>query len=181
MKFGRFRSIQDDAMPVCLVALDEGPNIPVDRAVVVVGRHPQCDARIDSIRVSRRHCCMTVDRNEVIVRDLGSTNGIRINGQRVEMGRLRPGDELAIAHIRYRLSAPEGGEDRTLADREENPPGLSGGPSSRDSVEKDPARLIAAAREMYGERCQVQVIVQVEPELSTEGSEPGSCPPDSSL
>ena len=44
-------------MPIRLVALDEGPDIPVDRAMVVVGRHPQCDARLDSIRVSRRHCC----------------------------------------------------------------------------------------------------------------------------
>src|SRR5215469_12922455 len=90
-------------MPARLVALDEGPDIILDRTMVVVGRHPQCDARLDSLRVSRHHCCMTQDRGELVVRDLGSTNGIRINGQRVEMGRLRTGDELSIAHIRYRL------------------------------------------------------------------------------
>ena len=45
----------------------------------------------------RQHCCMSQDKGEVTVRDLGSTNGIRINGQRVERGRLRPGDELSIA------------------------------------------------------------------------------------
>ena len=71
--------------------------------MVMVGRHPQCDARLDSLRVSRRHCILTEDGGEVVVRDLGSTNGTRINGQRVERGRLRPGDEIAIAHIRYRL------------------------------------------------------------------------------
>lgn len=102
-------------MPARLVALDEGPDIPLDRAMVVVGRHPQCDARLDSLRVSRHHCCMTQDHGEVIVRDLGSTNGIRINGQRVELGRLRPGDELSIAHIRYRLDNGQGHE-ATLAD-----------------------------------------------------------------
>ncbi len=91
-------------MPARLVALDEGPDIILDRTMVVVGRHPQCDARLDSLRVSRHHCCMTQDRGELVVRDLGSTNGIRINGQRVEMGRLRTGDELSIAHIRYRLA-----------------------------------------------------------------------------
>src|SRR5258707_4198294 len=90
-------------MPGRLVALDEGSDIPRDRTMVVVGRHPQCDARLDSLRVSRHHCCMTQDNGDVVVRDLGSTNGIRINGQRVEIGRLRPGDELSIAHIRYRL------------------------------------------------------------------------------
>src|SRR4051794_31385163 len=79
-------------MPARLVALDEGSDIHLDRTMLLVGRHPECDARLDSIRVSRRHCCMTQENGEVIVRDLGSTNGIRINGQRVEMGRLRPGD-----------------------------------------------------------------------------------------
>jgi len=48
---------------------------------------------------------MTQADGEVVVRDLGSTNGTRINGERVEVGRLRPGDELSIAHYRYRLEA----------------------------------------------------------------------------
>jgi hypothetical protein len=50
---------------------------------------------------------MTRENDQVVVRDLGSTNGIRINGERVETGRLKRGDELSIAHIRYRLE----GED----------------------------------------------------------------------
>ena len=86
-----------------LRAVFDGPDIALDRAMVMVGRHPQCDARLDSLCVSRRHCILTADGGEVVVRDLGSTNGIRINGQRVERGRLRPGDEISIAHIRYRL------------------------------------------------------------------------------
>jgi pSer/pThr/pTyr-binding forkhead associated (FHA) protein len=102
-----------------LVALDEGPDITVDHALVVVGRHPVCDTRLDSLRVSRQHCCMSQDNGEVMVRDLGSTNGIRINGERVERGRLRPGDELSIAHIRYRLAnGQENGQvhDQTIAE-----------------------------------------------------------------
>jgi pSer/pThr/pTyr-binding forkhead associated (FHA) protein len=101
--------------PSRLVALDEGPDIMLDRPIVVVGRHPACETRLDSLRVSRHHCCMTPENGEVVVRDLGSTNGIRINGQRVEMGRLRPGDELSIAHIRYRLENGQGHE-QTIAE-----------------------------------------------------------------
>src|SRR5262249_28958646 len=41
--------------------------------------------------------------DELEVRDLGSTNGIRINGERVQSGRLRAGDGLWIAHLRYQL------------------------------------------------------------------------------
>jgi pSer/pThr/pTyr-binding forkhead associated (FHA) protein len=70
------------------VAIDEGPDITLDRAMVVVGRHPNCDTRLNSLRVSRHHCCMTRENDQVVVRDLGSTNGIRINGMRVETGRL---------------------------------------------------------------------------------------------
>lgn len=90
-------------MALRLVPLDEGPEIILDRAMVVVGRHPLCDARLDSLRVSRHHCCMIQVNGDVFVRDLGSTNGIRINSQRVESGQLRPGDELSIAHVRFRL------------------------------------------------------------------------------
>ena len=50
------------------------------------------------------------------VRDLGSTNGIRVNGMRVETGRLHPGDELSIAHLRYRF------EDASDHDRFRTPP-----------------------------------------------------------
>jgi pSer/pThr/pTyr-binding forkhead associated (FHA) protein len=53
---------------------------------------------------------MTREDDQVMVRDLGSTNGIRINGMRVETGRLRPGDELSIAHFRYRLAGEEDSE-----------------------------------------------------------------------
>jgi pSer/pThr/pTyr-binding forkhead associated (FHA) protein len=92
------------------VAIDEGPDIALDRAMVVVGRHPNCDTRLDSLQVSRHHCCMSREDDQVMVRDLGSTNGIRINGMRVETGRLQPGDELSIAHIRYRLEGEEDSE-----------------------------------------------------------------------
>jgi pSer/pThr/pTyr-binding forkhead associated (FHA) protein len=93
------------------VAIDEAPDINLDRAMVVVGRHPNCDTRLNSLRVSRHHCCMTRENDQVVVRDLGSTNGIRINGTRVETGSLRPGDELSIAHIRYRLEDEEDFEE----------------------------------------------------------------------
>src|SRR5881227_3467152 len=92
------------------VAIDEGPDITLDRAMTVVGRDPNCDTRLKSLRVSRHHCCMTRENDRVLVRDLGSTNGIRINGMRVETGSLRPGDELSIAHVRYRLEGKEDSE-----------------------------------------------------------------------
>jgi pSer/pThr/pTyr-binding forkhead associated (FHA) protein len=95
-------------MPLRLVASAGRPDILVDRVLVVVGRDPHCDSRLVSPRVSRWHCCLTAVDGNVWVRDLGSTNGIWINGLRVMSGRVRPGDVLAIAHIRYRLEEAQG-------------------------------------------------------------------------
>src|SRR5215831_15672568 len=104
-------------MPCRLVASAGWPPIRLDRALVVVGRHPDCDARLDSPRVSRWHCCLSELDGAVWVRDLGSTNGTWIDGRRVSSGRVRPGDVLAIAHRRYRVEevraepVPERGGD----------------------------------------------------------------------
>jgi len=90
-------------MPCHLVASAGWPPIRLNRALVVVGRHPNCDARLDSPRVSRWHCCMTEVDGGVWVRDLGSTNGTWIGGRRINSGRLRIGDVLLIAHLHFRV------------------------------------------------------------------------------
>lgn len=92
---------------VVLVALDEGTHIEVKSGMTIVGRHPQCDARLDSLRISRRHAGLIALGAKVLVRDLGSTNGTWINGQRCESGTAEIGDEIRFAHIRFRVT--EGG------------------------------------------------------------------------
>jgi pSer/pThr/pTyr-binding forkhead associated (FHA) protein len=90
-------------MPCRLIASAGGPPISLKRVLVVVGRHPDCDALLDSPRVSRWHCCMTQVDGGVWVRDLGSTNGTWIGGRRITSGLLRIGDALLIANLRYRV------------------------------------------------------------------------------
>lgn len=166
-------------MPPRLVALDEGPDIMLDRGMIVVGRHPGCDARLDSLRVSRHHCCVMPEDDEVVVRDLGSTNGVRINGQRVDMGRLKLGDELSIAHFRYRLDDGRGAEpSRSAAEAPEvDAPG--------DSINFIPAStdedvLAAAVRRMLpssiAEKCRIRVIVHMDDGLTRATPEPSPSP-----
>jgi pSer/pThr/pTyr-binding forkhead associated (FHA) protein len=90
-------------MAVRLVPLGDGPAISLDRPIVFVGRHADCDVRIDSKKISRRHCCIIQLQDRLVIRDLGSTNGIYCNGQRVEEAVLTLKDELQIANIRYKL------------------------------------------------------------------------------
>jgi len=91
-------------MPAQLVSLDDGPNILLDKPILLIGRHPECDILIDSRKISRRHCCIAEVGDFLVVRDLGSTNGIRINGVRVLEGRLKLDDQLTIGGHSYRVT-----------------------------------------------------------------------------
>jgi predicted component of type VI protein secretion system len=90
-------------MPAQLLALGEGPSILLDKPIMLLGRDLECDIRFDSRKISRKHCCIAQVADHLVVRDLGSTNGIRINGTRVVQGRLRVGDELTIGNYRYQM------------------------------------------------------------------------------
>jgi pSer/pThr/pTyr-binding forkhead associated (FHA) protein len=90
-----------------LLALSATMDISVDQTVVVVGRHPGCDAHIDSQRVSRWHCVLAREGEHVLVRDLGSRNGTWINGCRVTSGRLKPGDRVAFGQLFFQVAEVE--------------------------------------------------------------------------
>src|SRR3954447_19601475 len=103
-------------MTARLVSLDGNAEIRLDRPLLLVGRDPRCDARIDSPRVSRVHCYLAAHKAGITVRDLGSTNGTRINDHRAGEFSLRAGDVVSIAGFRYRLEpANESGAGRPPA------------------------------------------------------------------
>jgi predicted component of type VI protein secretion system len=90
-------------MPTHLLALTGGPNILLDKPILLLGRDQECDIQLDSPKVSRRHCCIAQVGESLVVRDLASTNGIRINGVRVVEGHLKEGDELTVGNHRFQL------------------------------------------------------------------------------
>jgi predicted component of type VI protein secretion system len=88
-------------MPAQLLSLSEAPDILLDKPILLFGRHLECDIQLNSRKISRRHCCIAQVGDRLIIRDLGSTNGIRINGERVLEGYLKAGDELTIGNFRF--------------------------------------------------------------------------------
>ncbi len=67
------------------------------RGQAVLGRSSRCDVVIDDELASREHCRVVVDGDRVVLRDLGSRNGVRVNGERVDGEiELRHGDVVAI-------------------------------------------------------------------------------------
>jgi hypothetical protein len=66
-----------------------------DRAVVI-GRSRDCDISVDDPNVSRRHAEIRHEDGAYWIADLGSTNGVLVNGKRVERAKLEPDDEILL-------------------------------------------------------------------------------------
>jgi pSer/pThr/pTyr-binding forkhead associated (FHA) protein len=90
-------------MPAFLLSLTVGPNVPIDRPLMLVGRVKGADVRLRSPKVARRQCVLAVARGALVVRDLGGGVGVAVNGRRVAEARLAAGDELAIGPYRYEV------------------------------------------------------------------------------
>src|SRR5262245_13482134 len=86
-----------------LVPLDGGTPIDIVKDLVVVGRKEDCDLRLEHKSVSKMHCIIVKTDGLLLLRDLGSTNGTRVNGQRVRRAALLPNDQLTIAGCAYRV------------------------------------------------------------------------------
>lgn len=67
--------------------------------VTIVGRGDGCQLILDDPLISRRHACFVVADREVTLKDLGSTNGVLVNGARVdEVQVVVPGDQITLGH-----------------------------------------------------------------------------------
>ncbi len=72
--------------------------------VTTAGRHDDCQLRIKSSEVSRRHCQFFEKNGMLLVKDLGSSNGTFHNGKKIEGQRvLEAGDELTIGPVKLRV------------------------------------------------------------------------------
>src|SRR5215218_1844244 len=86
-----------------LLPLDGGAPIEIVKDLTVVGRKEQSDLRLDHKSVSKMHCVIVKTDGLLLLRDLGSTNGTRVNGQRVRRAALLPNDQVAIAGLKFKV------------------------------------------------------------------------------
>src|SRR5882724_7686776 len=79
--------------------------IKLGDGVTTVGRQDDCQLRIKSSQVSRKHCEIFEKKGLLLVKDLGSSNGTYVNGKRIQDQRvLEPGDELTIGQVKLKVS-----------------------------------------------------------------------------
>jgi hypothetical protein len=104
LKPGRFTVVaevreSEDGFLAELV-LPDGRRVPVGSEPVTIGRLPECEVVLADSNVSRRHAELRRTGDAVILTDLGSTNGTRVNGSPVREQILSNGDEVSVGSTR---------------------------------------------------------------------------------
>jgi pSer/pThr/pTyr-binding forkhead associated (FHA) protein len=119
----------------------EYPPIQIVRDVTLVGRQEDlCDIFLPEVSVSKIHCLIVRTDGLLFIRDLGSTNGTKVNGQRVTRGALLPGDVLAFAGEKFRVEMGPGEPDLPDAELQIVPTEVV------NSLKSGPGELIPQAR-----------------------------------
>lgn len=146
-----------------LTPLVGGEQIVLDKAILLVGRAPDCDVVLTGSRkVSRKHCCVAQIQNYFVVRDLGSMNGVRLNGVRIDReSKLNEGDQLAIGDVDFRLDFVE-------VDKRSQGSGKSvwvGNPE--DGIRRAPAHLVSREIPVAIPEDEFDFIIEDEEEAET--------------
>src|SRR5262245_20442866 len=105
-----------------LVPQGGGDPVPLLKKRLLVGRRDSCDIALRFPNVSSRHCELEFLDGYWLVRDLGSSNGTKVNGVRMRSKWVLPGDELTVAHHRFKVDynvAPDAPPPPPLNDEED--------------------------------------------------------------
>jgi adenylate cyclase len=86
-----------------LVPVGGGDPIPLIRPLLIVGRRESCDICMHYPNISGQHCELSFREGYWFIRDLNSTNGVKVNGARVQEKMLHPKDEVTIGKRVYTL------------------------------------------------------------------------------
>jgi adenylate cyclase len=105
-----------------LVPVGGGDNIPLIREHLTVGRRESCDIPLRLPNVSGLHCELSFHDGFWWIRDLNSTNGIKVNGVRVPKKILQPGDTITIAKRHYKIDYNPPTNSRAMEEMMEDDP-----------------------------------------------------------
>ena len=86
-----------------LIPIGGGDSIPLMDNALKLGRRDSCDICLRFPNISGIHCELSYKDGYWSVRDLNSTNGIKVNGQRLRFRPLRPGDRITIGKRDYMI------------------------------------------------------------------------------
>ncbi len=86
-----------------LIPVDGGNPIPITRDVTVLGRREYCDIQIEDASLSKRHCVLVKTDGLLVIRDLVTTNGTKVKGQKIRWAALLPEDRIAFGRVKFQV------------------------------------------------------------------------------
>jgi adenylate cyclase len=143
-----------------LIPVGGGDSIPLIRATLTLGRRESCDIPLRLPNVSGLHCELSYRDGVWWIRDLNSTNGIKVNGVRVPKRPLKPGDTITIAKrsftIEYTLplgkrAMEEMMEDNPMSQSLLEKAGLVRPRRERDQFRNPKGDLTVDPRKLFGD------------------------------
>lgn len=86
-----------------LIPTGGGDPIPLLKSKLLIGRRDECDITLRFPNVSSHHCELELIDGYWQIRDLNSSNGIKVNGTRCPQNWLLPGDEVSVAKHKFEI------------------------------------------------------------------------------
>jgi pSer/pThr/pTyr-binding forkhead associated (FHA) protein len=157
-------------MRATLLPLDGGTPIGLVKDITVIGRQDFCDVQLSHASISKVHLVIVKTDGLLLFRDLGSTNGTKVNGQRVIRGALLPNDKLTIAGCKFRVQMLPDEEKVAESDTQQVPPKAADPPLVRVIRAKDLAKGAPAAAPPIGVEAQEGGLLETDRESGSENS-----------
>lgn len=109
-------------MDVVLVMFkgDQRREFPIADEKAVLGRRQDCHLRIPTRDVSRQHCLLVKQKDTLVAKDLGSSNGTFVNGKRIAETKLKAGDRLRVGPVTFVVQID--GQPADIKPSEQAPP-----------------------------------------------------------
>lgn len=126
---------------------------PLSKLPVHIGRGEDCKVRVPLPSVSRKHCELLIEDDEFVVKDLNSSNGTFVNGERVRTRELIPGDLLALGPCVFVVR-------------------IDGHPKDIDPIESYAAGAVAVGGSAEGASDRRTQMIEGVPTWSGQGTEP---------
>ena len=93
------------AVLIILSGKHQGKRLTLPEGEAVIGRDESCQIRLATTEVSRKHCRLVCEADQVVVHDLGSRNGVLVNDVAIHgQVELQPGDILRVGPVAFQLA-----------------------------------------------------------------------------
>ncbi|MHB2153269.1 FHA domain-containing protein [Calditrichota bacterium GD2] len=102
-KLNRTLVLEKGLPTVCVLRGKNDDPIVIENYPIKIGKSPSCQIKINNPKVSREHALIDYQDGQIVITDLGSTNGVWLNGKKVKQATLNDGDVLSFGPVGYQV------------------------------------------------------------------------------